>query len=251
MKIDISNQYLTQLPVSGEYVFVRGAVGDIDVTFTVGGVNQTVVMCQGETIHMAFTALAFQAHGSDQKIDIRTGYGRYTPPMSSITAANIESIKQPVEVTGINAPVSIRNFPEVQQVAVSNLPENQAVTASFSADTAALFERPNFFRLKTYSGHGQFYVVPDGVRAEIELVGVSITRIGGGGGSLIFDDTVGNSLRKLTTVAGVDVEYVAGGLISDDKFFPEKISLIDGESIRTVGNVGDWGFNLLIKEVSL
>lgn len=106
MKINIFNSYKTPVPASGEYIFIRNATGDVDVTFRLSDREQTVTMGQGETLHISYDSVEFQARGADQEIDFRMGFGRYTPPMSAITSSIIEQIQRPVDVTGSSVAVS-------------------------------------------------------------------------------------------------------------------------------------------------
>ncbi|WP_028302984.1 hypothetical protein [Oceanospirillum maris] len=164
MKINIFSSHKTPVPASGEYIFIRNATGDVDVTFRLPGREQTVTMGQGETLHIAFESLEFQARGADQEIDVRMGFGRYTPPMSAITSSIIEQIQRPVDVTGSSVAVSSTVDVTGSAVEVSGTVDvtGSAVEVSGTVDvTSSVVSIDNLPAVQTVSDRDQQIVFAD------------------------------------------------------------------------------------------
>ncbi|MFT2112174.1 hypothetical protein [Marinomonas sp. 2405UD68-3] len=110
MKLNISNSSVTDLPNSGEWLFIQSALGDIDVTFVHDSKSRTITIGQGEMIEMPYTGLQFQARGSTQEIQFRIGWGKYTPNITAVTSTIIDQIKKPIEISGVNSELNVKSI---------------------------------------------------------------------------------------------------------------------------------------------
>ncbi|WP_067101828.1 hypothetical protein [Marinomonas atlantica] len=111
MKVNVFQGLPVDVSNSGEWLFIRSAVGDMDVTFysADGGPIKTVTLGQGEKLELSFSRIQIQSRSGDQLIDIRIGWGKYTPNMTAITSTLIQSIVQPVRISGIDSAIAIAN----------------------------------------------------------------------------------------------------------------------------------------------
>lgn len=96
MKIQALAGYFVPLPGKGEYLHIKDAVGDVTIKFSD---RISFKMSAGETVHLPFEGLEFKV-SANQEIDVRTGFGQFQPSISAVTATKLDSIRDPVSVTG-------------------------------------------------------------------------------------------------------------------------------------------------------
>lgn len=126
MKISVPANSASSYPVSGDYLFISSAVGNVEVTWQTENGPVTGQMGQGETIQMRYTSLSFSGLGNAQEIDIRAGYGQYTPPLSAITSTVIDQIRNSVRISSIESAVGVEKIN--QPVSVSQIDTAVAVS---------------------------------------------------------------------------------------------------------------------------
>ena len=126
MKILVPANSASSYPVSGDYLFISSAVGNVEVTWQTEDGPVTGQMGQGETIQMRYTSLSFSGLGNAQEIDIRADYGQYTPPLSAITSTVIDQIRNSVRISSIESAVNVEKIN--QPVSVSKIDTAVAVS---------------------------------------------------------------------------------------------------------------------------
>ncbi|WP_417552872.1 hypothetical protein [Marinomonas fungiae] len=149
MKILVPANSVSTFPVTGEYLFIESATSEVEVTWQTDNGAVTGRLQQGATIHMMYTSLSFNGLGVAQEIEIRAGFGQYTPPITAVTSTIIDQIKKPIAVSSIEqalkldtvtTPLNVASIAE--PVAVASIAEPVAVSAIAEPVAVAAIAEP-------------------------------------------------------------------------------------------------------------
>jgi len=128
MKVQVYENSEVDVRKPGNYLFLKEAIGEIEVTWTEDGERRTDRLSTGGTLYSRFEDVSLRAVSQSQIIDIYYGSASgYQPPMSSVVAGNIDRIYQPVQIAG--------TIPVTGSVTISGTADvTGSVTVSGTAD---------------------------------------------------------------------------------------------------------------------